>query len=781
MKIIGALLCLLAVASTEGRRSNSALSLSTSLERTYQNAKIARKRGEYQAAADLFRSGRLEAMWRQEPEFEARFLWGLGNSHFALRRYQEALEEYLEARDSFARLGEQDSVRALEGNIGSLYSQLGELDVAIQAMKRATNGELALESTASGTRRLVTLGTLLAESGKMTESLQVFGQAIGAASRIDDPELLSNAWDRMGGELLSRKELAAAEEALLEAFRIRKLWRLPSLAGSYGKLGLLRMAQGDRRSAAALLDAAVEESRSSRVRIPEWRFYYARGSLQLSREEIAGAYADFEMAVELARNYRLTAPASDAMRVSLEAMLQPVYAAYAETGSRLYFETGRRNLARETFEALEENRGGSLAQWLGEQSRLRRRMTPAYWDARSALQSAEAAALLDGGASLERMRRLRAEIVEMEARAGGVSFHPPANILERLQRRLDQDTALFSFHLGERQSSLWVVSASDLSLYLLPDRASVTAGVQRFRDAIVNQRGSGERLGRELYETLFGQLAGRYQDKTRWLLSLDEAMFEIPFGALVVGNDYLAEKHSLRIVSGAGRLLEPSRPIRTSGPFAGIGDAIYNTADARWPRGAIAPATFGLPRLPGSGTEIEACGRQWRGGSVLLEGADVTRDNVRRVVQGGASVVHFATHVLQDPRRSNEALISLGLGGDGADELLGGSEIGGWNVAAGLVVLSGCHSGAAAARPGAGLMGMTRAWLMAGAGAVVASAWPVSDEPGGFFRVFYSELQRGESPDPAGALRAAQMDAIRSAGWRSRPDYWAAYFIVGNY
>jgi CHAT domain-containing protein len=64
---------------------------------------------------------------------------------------------------------------------------------------------------------------------------------------------------------------------------------------------------------------------------------------------------------------------------------------------------------------------------------------------------------------------------------------------------------------------------------------------------------------------------------------------------------------------------------------------------------------------------------------------------------------------------------------------------------------------------------------------VVASAWPVSDEPGGIFRVFYSELQRAESPDPAGALRAAQIEAIRSAGWRARPNYWAAYFTVGNY
>src|SRR5204863_5241379 len=134
-----------------------------------------------------------------------------------------------------------------------------------------------------------------------------------------------------------RNELAQAEDALLEAFRIRKLGRLPSLAGSYGKLGLLRMAQGDLRSAAALLDAAVAESKSSRVRIPEWRFYHGRGRLRLSEGKIGEAHADFRLALELARNYRVATPASDATRVSLEGVLQPLYGSFVETGSRLYF------------------------------------------------------------------------------------------------------------------------------------------------------------------------------------------------------------------------------------------------------------------------------------------------------------------------------------------------------------------------------------------------------------------------------------------------------------
>ena len=66
-------------------------------------------------------------------------------------------------------------------------------------------------------------------------------------------------------------------------------------------------------------------------------------------------------------------------------------------------------------------------------------------------------------------------------------------------------------------------------------------------------------------------------------------------------------------------------------------------------------------------------------------------------------------------------------------------------------------------------MGMTRAWLMAGAGAVIATKWPTPDDVGVFFQRFYRELQRSEFYDPAGALRAAQIEAIRSGDWRSQP------------
>jgi CHAT domain-containing protein len=254
------------------------------------------------------------------------------------------------------------------------------------------------------------------------------------------------------------------------------------------------------------------------------------------------------------------------------------------------------------------------------------------------------------------------------------------------------------------------------------------------------------------------------------------------------------------MISGAGMwAARAKQEEKVRGAFVGVGDAIYNMADARWPGrigagssllrllpgwpwevNAAAPVTLGLSRLSGSGPEIEDCAREWNSTTLLFEGRDATRQNVRRAVAAKPAVVHFATHILQSLERSSSAMIALSLSDAGREELLGPAEIGGWNADAGLVVLSGCNSSAAAARPGAGLMGLTRAWLMAGARAVVASEWATPDDVGVFFRRFYRQL-RSSSGDPADALRAAQIDALRSHGWRSQPRFWAAYFALGNY
>jgi CHAT domain-containing protein len=55
-----------------------------------------------------------------------------------------------------------------------------------------------------------------------------------------------------------------------------------------------------------------------------------------------------------------------------------------------------------------------------------------------------------------------------------------------------------------------------------------------------------------------------------------------------------------------------------------------------------------------------------------------------------------------------------------------------------LVALSACQSGRGRPLPGTGLLGLARAWLMAGSEGVIASYWPTPDDSGNLFLSFYA-------------------------------------------
>ena len=78
-----------------------------------------------------------------------------------------------------------------------------------------------------------------------------------------------------------------------------------------------------------------------------------------------------------------------------------------------------------------------------------------------------------------------------------------------------------------------------------------------------------------------------------------------------------------------------------------------------------------------------------------------------------------------------------------------------------LAVLSACETGLGMTAGGEGLLGLQRAFQVAGAHAVVASLWSVGDKPTqALMARFYENLWRKNLP-PAAALREAQLSMLR--------------------
>ena len=254
------------------------------------------------------------------------------------------------------------------------------------------------------------------------------------------------------------------------------------------------------------------------------------------------------------------------------------------------------------------------------------------------------------------------------------------------------------------------------------------------------------------------------------------------------GGEWLLEKRSLRLSPSELLLLSPKdRP--PAARFLGVADPIYNQADSRLRRtrgweSPVEASSASLARLAGSDQEVRASAQQsglaWQD---LLEGPRASNEALRQALSPPPELLHFAVHVVSQPNQSQEAALALSLL-NGMPELLTPEAIATLRSPGSLVVLSGCSSGQGKAVPSAGLLGLSRAWLLAGATAVIASAWPTPDSSGRFFSSFYSHLHALKSGSlsqrAALALAETQLEMRHSSGFTSSPSYWAAYSIVSK-
>jgi CHAT domain-containing protein len=333
----------------------------------------------------------------------------------------------------------------------------------------------------------------------------------------------------------------------------------------------------------------------------------------------------------------------------------------------------------------------------------------------------------------------------------------------------------------------WSLTRDRAFLHELPAHSEVSAAVRAFSEAVRDGRPEASEFGARLYEMLLGSLPPVCQSKPVWKLALDRELFEAPFAALRSGGRYLNESHQLEILPST---LASFPAHGFSQRFAGFGDPVYNRADERFPaRGAnlLKASQPELSRLPGSKSEVESCARAWGAAglpqSVSL-GALVTHDRISEALAGSPAVLHLATHVIPSPGEPGSLALAFGLTQGGQMELMSTRETCRYRANVGLVTLSGCASGSGPVRDGAGLMGLTRSWLLAGARSVVASYWPVPDEDGRLFRSFYAELASEWARQgrfcPAGALQKSQLTMLRSRGFHGEPRHWAAYFTVSR-
>jgi CHAT domain-containing protein len=79
------------------------------------------------------------------------------------------------------------------------------------------------------------------------------------------------------------------------------------------------------------------------------------------------------------------------------------------------------------------------------------------------------------------------------------------------------------------------------------------------------------------------------------------------------------------------------------------------------------------------------------------------------------------------------------------------------------------------------MRGLTSAFLIGGAGAVVGSLWPVEATNTADLMIrFHRAFARDRMP-VAQALREAQLSFLQSSPQRAHPYYWSGFVVTGNF
>ena len=153
-------------------------------------------------------------------------------------------------------------------------------------------------------------------------------------------------------------------------------------------------------------------------------------------------------------------------------------------------------------------------------------------------------------------------------------------------------------------------------------------------------------------------------------------------------------------------------------------------------------------------------------------GPSVTRDMVVKTCTD-KDIIHFSCHGNFDGADPLSSGIRL------HDKVLTAREIFGMRLNTELVTLSACQTGINERSPGDELIGLTRAFLYAGAPSVVVSLWSVDAfSTHELMLAFYKNLKNGA--DKATALQMAQIKIMEEKEY-THPYYWAPFVLVGDW
>lgn len=361
-----------------------------------------------------------------------------------------------------------------------------------------------------------------------------------------------------------------------------------------------------------------------------------------------------------------------------------------------------------------------------------------------------------------------------------LKFNSTAPSISQIQNKLDNQTAIVSYFLDEKNMRLYTFKITknkfNIEDNLVPnDFDKLITGLRNslFFDELATYKKSATQLS--------GVLVPRLPGDIQHLVIIPAGrMGVIPFETLLTGSvdkvdgyanfPYLIKKYSIQYEFSAGLILQKSAQSKlTSSPSILL----------------CAPVKFNsnenLNELPGTEEEVNDIARLFSAShlkSDILVNNEADEDQIKSTAIKNYKYLHFATHGIVDEENPELSQIFLNKGKNEDGNLYLG-EIYNLELDADLVALSACETGLGKISKGEGVIGLSRALVYAGARSIIVSFWNVADvSTSQLMTDFYTNLLQKNNTNFSAALRQAKLKMIDSGKYNA-PYYWAPFVVLG--
>lgn len=692
------------------------------------------------------------------------------------RRFAEAEHELRRAGDLASKSGQPDPVarvRYQEAHVALRREDplggLARMDEGEEAVRASGDDDL-LESWHETRARLLWM------AGRYPESLDAYRRQIAILERLGDTGRIADVLSNMAFSTTdTRKKRAFAEDALDRAERAGNL-----NAEVKARFTLAEIDEGEAGLAHALrgLEAARRLGDVSQLqmalRAAGFRLTKSgrREGLDLLREAVESATKAGDSAEKarcsfiLARTLWEVGPREDAIRASLASL-----DAAEET---------------RTGPASAESRAVRFGQW----NRLYYRAA-GYLLSGSLLGRPDAVPPDEIALAFRISERMKARnlLDSLDAAVQIRDVAPVFASLEDVRAALAPHEALVSFLINAEKSTpsssafdggSWVITVSRESARFfrlkthrkeLEEQASLLVG-------LVEGRTGGEATGAAtLHDVLLKDaLSSLPAGVKRLLVVPDRSLHYLPLGLLRPRPDAepISSQYEFVTIPSATVWLRLRGLAGTE--TAALSFADPNLAAAAGSTGAGPPQRSGqLGPLAFARREGRSLVARAGRGSRLLVAEAASERAFKKTHFASYGVVHLGVHAVTDDESPERTMLLLAPG-DGEDGRLNLDEIRRLPLRGQLVILAACQSTTGAYVHGEGALGLSSAFLLSGARAVLGTLWSVRDDDAEeFSKVFFANLSGGRTAS------AAVAGAQRTLRARGRPSAaWAAFVLLGD-